>query len=210
MNMEIERELIAERTIYAIDKDSQGFEIKLMIGKPYQLDPVDSLNNIWACPVAARGWYRVPESRGIDSWQALMIARNMLARLLAYFVQDGGKLYWEKNGEELDIDHLFGVPVPRPEPQLPMTREEYQQRIEALTADELQTLDEALMAGTSKQFRKVARVIGIAMEKTRQQIPRVPDGYFAIRVQKLVKEGRLVSQGNLKRMRFSEIRLPDE
>jgi hypothetical protein len=47
-----ERELIAERVIYAVDKDYRGFEIRIMIGKPYQ---TDSKYGDWACPVAMIG-----------------------------------------------------------------------------------------------------------------------------------------------------------
>ena len=201
----VKRELIAERTIYAIDKDSRGFEIRIMIGKPYR---TESENESWACPVAAVGLRgRLPDMVGVDSWQALMLARSILRTVLTIFLDDGGRLYWEKDGKEQTIEDIFQEPPVRLE--TPLTPEQYRELIDAITPEQLQIIDDALMAGASDQFRKVARVVGIAMKATEDDIYRIPDYFFASRVQKLVNEGRLVSQGDLERMRYSEVKLPD-
>ena len=202
-----EREVIAERIIYAIDKDSRGFDVALMIGKPYQ---ADSKYGDWGCPVAMIGLHGVfPDMYGVDSWQALTIAHTLVKRLLTGFVEEGGRLFWEKDGEELTIDELFiGPPPETPEPDGPPT-EEQQERINRLTAEELQVIDGALLAGASLQFRKVARVVGEAMEVDRETFKLVPDVFYASRVRKLVEEGRLVAEGNLDYMRFSEVKLPE-
>lgn len=198
-----ERELIAGRTIYAIDKDSRGFEIQLMVGKPYQISQTE-----WACPVAMIGLHGVfPDMRGVDSWQALMVSLKLIGDLLTYFVEDGGKLYSEKDGDKLTVEELFDALEETPEH--PLTEEQYKERIDALTANDLRSIDDALMAGASTQFRKVARVVGIAMAATQDSIKRIPDYFFASRVRKLVKEGRLLSQGNLEHLRFSEVKLPE-
>lgn len=196
-------ELIAERTIYAIDKDSREFEIRLMVGKPYP-DGRD-----WACPVAMIGLHGAfPDMRGVDSWQALTIAQQLIGRLLTYFVEDGGRLFWQKNGGQLTVEELFNEQAETPEPDGPMT-DEQQERVNRLTAEEIQNIDDALMAGASTQFRKVARVVGIAMAVDSDKFKLVPDIFYASRVRKLVEEGRLLSQGNLEYMRFSEVRLPE-
>lgn len=58
----IERELVAERTIYAIDKDTQGVEIGIMVGRPYPY------GSDWACPVAMIGLRGAfPDMCGVDS-----------------------------------------------------------------------------------------------------------------------------------------------
>jgi hypothetical protein len=44
---------------------------------------------------------------GIDSWQALQHAQQLAARLLSYFVEDGGRLYWEEGGDQIQISDLF-------------------------------------------------------------------------------------------------------
>ena len=94
--------------------------------------------------------------------------------------------------------------VPKP----PLTEEEYQQRIDALTPADLQRIDDALMANASTQFRKIARVVGIAMS-AREEDDRIPDYFYASRVRKLVGEGRLVAQGISNTWGFSEVKLPE-
>lgn len=68
-------------------------------------------------------------------------------------------------------------------------------------------IDAALLSQTSSQWRKVARVVGMAMLKQPRRIPGVPDLYYAKRVRILVRRGVLQSQGNLNFMRYSEVRL---
>jgi len=200
-----ERELIAERVIYAVDNDSRGFEIRLMIGKPYPDPP-----NAWACPVAMVGLQGAfPDMHGVDSWQALTLALQVIDRLLTYFVEDGGKLYWEENGNELAIEELFSGRSPQKSPtKPPLTEEEYQERIDALTPVDLQRIDDALMAGVSTQFRTVARVVGTAMS-AKEADDRIPDYFYASRLRKLVGEGRLVAQGISNTWGFSEVKLPE-
>jgi hypothetical protein len=199
-----EPELIAGKTIYAIDADGRGFEIHLMVGKPYPHEHGD-----WACPLALEGLHgRFPDIRGVDSWQSLVLALKLSRNLLEYFVEDGGKLYWEKGGEEISVDELYGDVRETPEPELPLT-EEQQARIDELTADHLRAIDEALLANASSQWRKVARVVGSVVSGNSDNIPKLPDIFFAERVRKLVAAGKLESQGNLNYMRFSEVRLPE-
>jgi hypothetical protein len=201
-----ERELIAERTIYAIDKDGRGFEIRVMLGKPYQ---TDSKFNDWACPVGLSGLHGAfPDMHGVDSWQALTLAMNLIGNLLSYFVEDGGKLYYEKDGSETSVHELFkGPPTETPEPDGPLT-DEQQERVNRLTTEELTQIDDSLMAVATTQWRKVARLVGTALGANRDSIPNVQDVFYAQRVRKLVEEERLVSEGNLDYMRFSEVKLP--
>ncbi|MEP7074727.1 MAG: DUF3658 domain-containing protein [Acidobacteriota bacterium] len=184
----VERELIAERTIYAIDKDLREFKIRLMIGKPY---PDDS--GSWACPVAMIGLRGAfPDMHDVDSWQALMIAVNLHRRLLTYFVEDGGKLFWDKDGNELTVEELLGESHEVPEPIGPLT-EEQQERLDRLTENELRTIDDSLMADASTQWRKVARIVGSAMTANEEAIEKVSDIFYVLRLRKLVDEGRLIS-----------------
>lgn len=93
------------------------------------------------------------------------------------------------------------------QPDPPLTGEA-QGRIDILTSDELQRIDEAILANASTQWRKVARVAGSAMSTNLGIVPDIPDVFYADRVRKLVAAGKLESQGNLAFMRFSEVRLP--
>jgi len=77
--------------------------------------------------------------------------------------------------------------------------------IAALPAEFVTRIDDALLAKANRRFQKVARIIGEVMA---DGPPGIPDVYYAQRIAKLVKAGLLESQGNLRRMRFSEVRRP--
>jgi Protein of unknown function len=94
------------------------------------------------------------------------------------------------------------VPVPLD----PLTPEE-EARVGQLTESELNAIDEALLSNALPQWRKVAMVVGLTMHGF-EFPPGIPDVFFARRIQQLVGQGRLESQGNLEFMRFSEVRLP--
>ncbi len=83
--------------------------------------------------------------------------------------------------------------------------EEY---VSLLAPQDLELIDEALLANCAPSWRKVARVVGSTMTSLRERLSEVPDGFYARRVIGLVENGKLESQGNLEHMRFSEIRLP--
>ncbi|WP_184641702.1 DUF3658 domain-containing protein [Variovorax guangxiensis] len=71
---------------------------------------------------------------------------------------------------------------------------------------ELALIDTALLLQGSGDWRKVARVVGMAMLSMRKLPCDVPDAFFAKRVGLLVESGQLESQGDLRRMRFGEVR----
>ena len=79
-------------------------------------------------------------------------------------------------------------------------------RIARLSQAELALIDAALLSQVSDDWRKVARVVGMAMLSMPDRPSGVPDVFFAKRVALLVETGQLESQGNLQRMRFSEVR----
>jgi hypothetical protein len=79
--------------------------------------------------------------------------------------------------------------------------------INKLTPDQIKKIDEVLLANAAPQWRKVARVVAAAMMQLRGEYPGLPDVYYSGRVAELVAAGKLQSQGNLRRMRFSEVRL---
>jgi len=107
-----DRNPIAKRIIFAIDKDGREFEIRAALGLPYETESGD-----WACPVALEGLHGgLPDMYGVDSWQSLVIAIKTIHTTLSYFVEDGGKLYWDKGGEELSVAELFGEVAEVPGP----------------------------------------------------------------------------------------------
>ncbi len=80
--------------------------------------------------------------------------------------------------------------------------------IATLSPRHIQNIDQALLSAAGSHYRKVAFVVGMAMSKLEHLVAGIPDGYYARRVAALVGEGKLVSQGDLKRMRNSEVKLP--
>ena len=95
--------------------------------------------------------------------------------------------------------------VEQPDPPLDVAQS---LRVSKLTQAQLQEMDRVLLAQASTNWRKVARIVGMAIGELQRNIPDVPDIYYAQRVQNLVALGKLESQGNLRFMRFSEVRLP--
>jgi hypothetical protein len=204
-------EPIAEKVIYAVDKDGRGFDIGLQIGPPHR---IDSPHADWACPVAMIGLHgRFPDMQGVDSWQALILAVDLVQKLLATFVEvQGGKLYDQKGGVELTVAEAFGIPYKEPA-EMPTSdgdlTPEQAERVSRLTGDELAAIDTALLRNCTSQFRKIARVVGTAMTELSDTIPHVPDLFYAQRVQQLVADSKLVAQGRIDAMRFGEVKLPD-
>ena len=80
--------------------------------------------------------------------------------------------------------------------------------VEKLSDAEIETIDTALLANTSIQWRKVARVVATTMNCLPYRVVGIPDSYYSQRIKQLVSAGLLESQGNLSYMRYSEIRLP--
>ncbi|MNQ85492.1 hypothetical protein D3C85_1006580 [compost metagenome] len=80
------------------------------------------------------------------------------------------------------------------------------EQVARLPESDLALIDAALLSQVTGQWRKVARVVGMAMLSMPDHTENVPDAFFARRVALLVESGRLESQGDLRRMRFSEVR----
>lgn len=79
--------------------------------------------------------------------------------------------------------------------------------VSSLTAEEILAIDEALLRNASAQWRKVARIVGTTVSSPPGSLHEIPDVYYAERVRDLVRRGVLQSQGDLTRMRYSEVRL---
>ncbi len=71
-------------------------------------------------------------------------------------------------------------------------------------------IEQAILSVAQPTWQKVAMVILKAAEIKGVDVPQGEKGYELIAscIEALVKEGRLVAQGNLKKWRHSEVRLP--
>lgn len=82
--------------------------------------------------------------------------------------------------------------------------------VAALSISELEQIDNALLAHSSpRHWLKVARIVGAVMTEKHEHVTNLPDAFYAKRVATLVMQGKLESQGDLQRMRFCEVRIPD-
>lgn len=96
-----------------------------------------------------------------------------------------------------------------PIPNLPLSPREMA-LLEQLSAQELKAIDEAVLSCTRDDWRKVAMVVSLSMERLADRYPGFSDAFYAERVRTLVDSGRLQAQGNLSHMRFSEVRRTNE
>jgi hypothetical protein len=80
--------------------------------------------------------------------------------------------------------------------------------INALSEGDIQKIDDWLFSCTDGQWKKVAMVVAraISISDEKGEFLEVPDTFFGMRIESLVAAGKLVSSGNLKRMRFSEVK----
>jgi len=97
---------------------------------------------------------------------------------------------------------------PQDDPEL---SEEQRLIISKLSTAELAKIDDALLAHVPTRWGKLARVVGqTMMDLGQDRVAGVPDIFYAQRVRLLVDQGLVESVGNLRRMRFSEVRRKPE
>jgi hypothetical protein len=73
---------------------------------------------------------------------------------------------------------------------------------------DLQVIDAAILANSSERWLKVARVMAATEKTLSERYPGLSYVFYAQRLIHLVEERRLESQGDLRYMRFSEVRIP--
>ncbi len=72
-----------------------------------------------------------------------------------------------------------------------------------------QEIDDVLLSNITMRWRKVAMVVGLTMNQLDQTHGR-DDLFFANRVMLLAQKGLIESQGDLTKIRYSEVRLPSQ
>ena len=96
------RSAIASRTLLAIDKLGRESQITISVGEPYKISETE-----WACPASIDGLHRFGDLHGIDSWQALQLAHQIVGEMLVHFVNEGGRLFWIEEREPVMPEELF-------------------------------------------------------------------------------------------------------
>jgi len=95
-------------------------------------------------------------------------------------------------------------------PYDPDLTQEQEKLVSKLTNDDLIRIDLMLLSDASVHRRKVARLIGTAMMRLKDDYIGIPDVFYARRIMKMVDDGYLEAYGNLRRMRFSEVKLTEK
>jgi hypothetical protein len=94
---------IAQRTIVTVDSSGNEALVTLAIGSPYEVSA-----GHWACPVRLDGMYeQLYDQHGIDSWQSMQLAWQLIAQLLGYFVERGGRLLWVETRAPIEVSELI-------------------------------------------------------------------------------------------------------
>jgi hypothetical protein len=96
--------------------------------------------------------------------------------------------------------------IPTPYPDLTA---EQREKVAQLSEQDLSEINKLILSNSSKHWRKQAMVIAKTMNELGAKFPEIPDIFYAECISKLVSEGYLESQGNIKYLRFSEVRLPE-
>lgn len=91
---------LIQRTLQARTAEGRCFDMRVGIGFPQPEAPD------WRCAVMLGPDLEAPAHLvGIDAWQAVQLAQQLVSDLLADFVARGGELAWE--GAPLDPATLF-------------------------------------------------------------------------------------------------------
>ena len=78
-----------------------------------------------------------------------------------------------------------------------------------LTPVDLRIIDDCILSHFTHRYQKTARMVALTMMELRERFPGLPDVFYSGRIKILAQRGVIESVGNLNRMRFSEVRLPE-
>lgn len=82
-------------------------------------------------------------------------------------------------------------------------------RASRLSVQEVARIDASLLSHARPQWRKLAMIVALAIADCDGDINNVPDAFYARRTARLVSEGKLMASGDLRRMRYCEVKLPE-
>ena len=85
---------------------------------------------------------------------------------------------------------------------------EEQNQIDSLSSDVIAEIESILIKNSSSNWRKIARVVAETMMELESKYTDFSDLFYGQMVVNLIKKGKLVSQGDIYQMRFSEVKLP--
>jgi hypothetical protein len=81
------------------------------------------------------------------------------------------------------------------------------EQISGLSSDQIAEIDNDILTVVDVRFKKVAMIVAMVKAIQPESTRHFPDTFFTRRIAHLVSTDQLEAQGNLKKMRFSEVRL---
>ena len=79
-----------------------------------------------------------------------------------------------------------------------------------LSQQELEAIDVCILSHCTEHFYKVARIMGQTEDDLAERFPMLSYVFYTQRLKHLVDTGRLVAAGDVFKIRFSEVRLPEQ
>ena len=93
------------RTLNAISSDGESFKIHCQISTPF----IDE-NNFSSVTLKISPLIKNTETvSGSDSWQAVTIAMGSCGKTIRKFIENGGKVYFENDEEELTAEYIESI-----------------------------------------------------------------------------------------------------
>jgi len=93
-----------------------------------------------------------------------------------------------------------------PTEMAPLTAEE-QNIVNKLNLEDIAKIDSELLINSTKYRQKTAMLIAYTMSTLKQSYSDIPAAFYLDRIIKLVDDKKLQAYGNLKLLRFSEVKL---
>ena len=84
----------AERTWFAVAPDGTEHQASIRVGVPTLQPGGEWMSLVTLFPMESRA-HRIA---GVDSWQAVSLARQFAATRAGHFAEDGWRFYWERGG----------------------------------------------------------------------------------------------------------------
>jgi hypothetical protein len=95
---------IASTNLDFLHPDGRRVPGRLWVGHPRQVDDQEA-----QCPVGIEGLHpNLSRVRGLDTLQALLLATQLLAKLITAFQEDGGRIVHPDTDDPFELEPFFG------------------------------------------------------------------------------------------------------
>jgi len=91
--------------------------------------------------------------------------------------------------------------------EMPALTDVEQNIVNKLTLEDIEKIDKELLINSTKYRQKTAMLIAYTMTTLKKNYSDVPTAFYLDRIIKLVDDKKLQAYGNLKFVRFSEVKL---